>query len=247
MKGKFFLFPVLVCVCITACTKYERQGNVAKPGIALTFDDYSIDNWYRYLSLFDSFGAKATFYISSYHTLSSQQKSKLREMQLRGHEIGYHTTFHHNLCDYQKLYGTEDLMRYEIYQDLNKMNRDGFYPSTFAYPYGAHNATIDSSLLKIFKSVRALNGTEDLAKSVTQTTRNTVLYALGTDNKRRSSSTIEKMIDLANENHNCLVLVGHQIENPDAKFQVSAEKLRCILRKAKNLNMNFYRVSEISN
>jgi peptidoglycan/xylan/chitin deacetylase (PgdA/CDA1 family) len=40
------------------------------------------------LPLLDSFGAKATFYISSYHMLSSQQKNQLREIKNHGHEIG---------------------------------------------------------------------------------------------------------------------------------------------------------------
>ncbi len=127
------------------------------------------------------------------------------------------------------------------------MNTDGFYPTTFAYPYGAHDYYLDNQLLTIFKSVRALNGTHDLSKSVTLTTSNTVLYALGMDNNRRSTNIIEKMIDLAHENHNCLVMVGHQIENPNAKFQVPYQKLKFILEKVKSLNMKFYTVSEISN
>jgi hypothetical protein len=44
------------------------------------------------------------------------------------------------------------------------MNRDGYFPVSFAYPYGAHNLYLDNQLLSIFKSVRALNGTHDLEK-----------------------------------------------------------------------------------
>jgi peptidoglycan/xylan/chitin deacetylase (PgdA/CDA1 family) len=248
MKGKIFFFLAVLYLCTAGCYKYERTGgNVDKPGIALTFDDFSIDNWCKYLPLLDSFGAKATFYISSYHLLTPHQKDKLREIQRHGHEIGYHTTFHNNLSEYVKQHGIKDLLEIEIYQDLKKMNRDGFYPTTFAYPYGVHDNYLDAQLLTIFKSLRALNGSKDLGKSVTRTTSNTLLYGLGMDNDKRSNGTLEKMMDLANQNHNCLVLVGHQIENPASKFQVPYQKLKCVLQKARNLNMEFYRISEISN
>ncbi len=246
MKGNFFVLFVIICSFMPGCYKYERSGNMDKPGIALTFDDRSIDNWFKYLSLLDSFGAKATFYISSYHLLTIEEKNKLREIQRHGHEIAYHTTFHNNLCEYFKLHRINDLMQMEIYQDLKKMNRDGFYPRTFAYPFGSHDYYLDNQLLAIFKSVRALNGGNDLAKSVVGTTSNAILYALSMDNNRRSNNTIERMIDLANKNRNCLVMVGHQIENANAKYQVPYEKLKFILKKAKSLNMNFYLISEIS-
>jgi peptidoglycan/xylan/chitin deacetylase (PgdA/CDA1 family) len=247
MKGKFFFFLAVVCFFTAGCYKYERQGNVEKPGIALTFDDGSVDNWVKYLPLLDSFGAKATFYISSYHLFNANERDQLKEIQRHGHEIAYHTTFHHDLCEYLKLHGLNDLMQKEIYQDLKKMNRDGFYPTTFAYPMGSHNEYLDAQLLKMFKSVRALNGTNDLGKSVTRTTSNTLLYGLGMDNDRRSNGTIEKMIDLAYKNHNCLVLIGHQIGNPRAQYQVPYHKLKFILEKAKSLNMYFYTATEISN
>ena len=244
----------LVCLlCFTgcmiymgSCRKFEREGYLIQPGIALTFDDYSIDNWYKYLPLFDSFHVKATFYISQYHRLNAEQKNKLRIIESRGHEIAYHTTTHPNMLQYLQLIGMDNLVQYEIYDDLNKMNHDGFYPKTFAYPYGAHNKILDDRLLKIFKSVRALNGTRDYSKSVTTTTANSVLCALGIDNNSNSTGLIEKMMNLASKNNNCLVLVGHHIEAPRARFQVSYEKLKFILEKARELNMRFYTVSEIS-
>ena len=48
------------------------------PGIALTFDDDRVDNWFQYLPLFDSLDVRATFYISKYNRLSAEQKNKLR-------------------------------------------------------------------------------------------------------------------------------------------------------------------------
>ena len=245
MKKKLFFSIATICICIASCYKKEHQDDLDRPGIALTFDDRSIDNWVKYLPLLDSFGAKATFYISSYHMLSPQQKNQLREIKNHGHEIGYHTTFHNNLCEFMNRCGIDDLLELEIYQDLKKMNRDGYFPVSFAYPYGAHNLYLDNQLLSIFKSVRALNGTHDLEKSVAGKMAHPVLYALGMDNNSRGISTIEKLIELANSKHRSLILVGHQIENPSAKFQVPYQKLKSILQKTKDLNMKFYTVAEV--
>lgn len=247
MKRKLFFIVAVICIATGGCYKKEHQEELEKPGIVLTFDDKSIDNWYRYLPLLDSFGAKATFYISSYHSFSAEQKNKLKKIQNRGHEIGYHTTFHNNLCEYLKLHGLDDLMDLEIKQDLRKMCKDGYSPVSFAYPYGAHNYYLDNQLLPIFKSVRALNGTNDLEKSIAGKSCQPVLYAIGMDNNGRSIATIGRLMEQAVYKSKSLVLVGHQIENPNAKFQVPYEKLKFILQKAKDLNMKYYTASEICN
>ena len=45
----------------SACSKYEKKGYIQQGGIALTFDDNLIDNWYKFIPFFDSTGIKATF------------------------------------------------------------------------------------------------------------------------------------------------------------------------------------------
>jgi peptidoglycan/xylan/chitin deacetylase (PgdA/CDA1 family) len=240
------MVAMLLVMPMAGCNKYDKEGAMDMPGVALTFDDNSIDNWYSYMPLLDSFGVKATFYISAYHKLSRDQKQKLHDIQSRGHEIAFHTTNHYDMVSLLGRLKMKDLMESEIYQDLKKMNRDGFYPHTFAYPYGSHNEYLDHELCKLFKSVRALNGSNNFTKSFTRGCSNKVLYAIGIDNDRRSLGKIEFLIDCAFRNRNCLMLVGHQIEKADAKFQISYEKLKAILQKTKSLNMRFYTVSEIS-
>ncbi len=247
MKAIILSCLLVAIVCAGGCKKYERSGNVNDPGIALTFDDNFVDNWYNYLPLLDSFGAKVTFYISSYHNFTQAQKDKLKEIQQHGHEIAYHTTNHYNLTDYLRYNSIDKLLQYEVYDDLKKMNRDGFYPTTFAYPYGAYNEYLNYRLLKIFRSVRVLNGTNDFSKSVTRTSSNDILYGLGVDNEKHSRGMLQKMIELARKNNNCVVLVAHQIQNPRAKFRVTYETLKCILQKVRDMNMRFYTISEISN
>ena len=234
-------------LCINSCKKFDTAGEMIQSGIALTFDDCYVDNWYDYLPLLDSFGVKATFYISQYHRLSPAQKNKLAILRSKGHEIAFHTTNHPRMCQYLQAFGLNNLMQYEIYDDLTKMNQDGFYPKTFAYPYGEHNKILDDRLLKIFKSLRILNGTTDYTLSETATTSNSILYGLGMDKKSNTLKTIERTMESVSKNNTCLVLVGHRIEQPSSDLQVPYKRLKFILKRAKELNLRFYTVSEISN
>lgn len=247
MKKSIVFFSIVTIFCLDGCKKYERSGNVADPGIVLTFDDTYVDNWYQYLPLLDSFGAKATFYISSYHNFTKEQKDKLKEIERHGNEIAFHTSNHYNLVDYLRYNNIEKLLQYEIYDDLKQMNKDGFYPTTFAYPYGAHDEYLNYRLLKIFKSVRVLNGTHDYSQSATKTSSNDVLFGLDIDNDAHGQGMLKKMIEACKKNNNCLILVCHQIANPYAKFKVTYETLKCVLQKTKDMNMRFYTATEISN
>jgi peptidoglycan/xylan/chitin deacetylase (PgdA/CDA1 family) len=218
-------------------------------GIALTFDDYRIDNWYEYLPFLDSAGVKATFYICKYNRLTPIQKQKLQEIRNHGHEIAFHSTNHYNMPDYiYKYHHTMDELLYnEIELGLKQMNKDGFYPVTFAYPFGAHNAILDKALGKRFKSVRALNGTMDFTKSLVSTEKNNLLFGLGIDkSSQRSDPDIVNLLKAAINNHHCAILVAHDI-NTANKYSVTLDRLKKITQFAKENNLKYYTVSEISN
>lgn len=248
------LFVRTLCVLCTTfvvfpgCKKFKKEGQLRLPGVALTFDDNRVDNWYKYLPLFDSAGVKATFYISNYNRLKPEQRRKLSIIQQHGHEIAFHSTNHYNMNDYvyKAKHTVDDLMRCEIEAGLKMMNQDGFYPVTFAYPYGAHNGLFDKLLMKYFKSVRALNGTQDYSKSLVPTEKNDVLFGLGIDqSSHRSDGDIDAILGSARDNNNCVIFVAHDI-NSNNKYSVSIERLKSIILFVKNNNLKFYKVAEIS-
>ncbi len=243
-------FYVLIIVSLlSGCKKYQKEGYIPDSGIALTFDDDRIDNWYAYLPMMDSMGIKATFYISKYYSLNSVQKNKLTIIQNRGHEIAFHSVHHYNLKDYvyKSGHSFDELIKYEIQADLKCMNRDGFYPTAFAYPFGAHNQPLDALLMKHFKSVRALNGTKDLSKSIVPTKNNTVLYGMGIDaNSKRSDFDVNAVLESVKSNKTCAVFVAHDI-NTTNSFSVNLVRLKKIANYIRENNMKFYTISEISN
>jgi peptidoglycan-N-acetylglucosamine deacetylase len=247
-------YSCALCVlCITlvmsgGCKKFQKEGQMKRPGVALTFDDNRIDNWIEFLPFLDSAGVKATFYISNYNRFKDAQKKKLALLQQHGHEIAFHTTNHYNMEEYvyKANHTIDDLLRCEVEAGLKLMNRDGFYPVTFAYPYGAHNGVFDKALLHYFKSVRALNGTQDFTRSLVATDKNNVLYGLGIDrSSKRSDADINNILSSAKDNNTCAVFVAHDINSP-SKFSVSLRRLEQIVKFVKENNLKFYTVSEIS-
>lgn len=230
-----------------SCRKTDKNGTLREPGIALTFDDNYVDNWYRYLPLLDSLSVRATFYISNYHNLTAIQVQKLKTIEAHGNEIGYHTTHHINIPKYLEEYGANRLFSEEIEPDLKKMKQDGFNPRVFAYPYGAHTTASNNLLLQPFKSLRLLNGSPNWAKSLTASSNETILYGMEMDNSGNKKEWMyEELIHSAQENGNCLVVVGHRIEYGNTNLKVPLVRLLRIIKKVKELNMKFYTVSEIS-
>jgi peptidoglycan/xylan/chitin deacetylase (PgdA/CDA1 family) len=247
-SGSILVLVILVCF-FSGCKKFDKAGQVQVPGIVLTFDDDRVDNWYQNLPLLDSAGARVTFYICKYNRFTPEQKEKLRVIQSHGHEIAFHSTNHYNMMDYVYKYKhpIEVMMKNEIEDGLKLMNRDGFYPITFAYPMGAHNGVFDKMLKRYFRSVRALNGTNDFSKSLCEIEKNDVLYGLGIDkSSNRSDANVMQVLKTASEHKNCAVLVGHDI-NSAIKLSVTKERLMKIFSIVKTLGLKYYTASEISN
>ena len=247
LKIKHILVSITLTFLLLSCRKFDQAGSMPEPGIALTFDDDYIDNWYKYLPLLDSLNVKATFYISNYHKFSPLQVQKLKTIEAHGNEIGYHTTNHIDIPKYIDRYGLDQLVKNEINPDLVQMRIDGFNPQVFAYPYGAHNLESDNLLLDIFKSIRYLNGSPNFAKSLTSSNKELRLYGMELDlSSKRKDWMYDELINSARENGNCFILVGHRIENGNTNLKVPLYRLLHVINKVKEMNMRFYTVSEIS-
>jgi peptidoglycan-N-acetylglucosamine deacetylase len=238
----------IIVVSFCGCKKFQKQGHLQEPGIVLTFDDDRVDNWFEHLAFLDSSGVKATFYVCKYNRFTADQKRKLAVIKAHGHEIAFHTLNHYNMQDYvyKQKHTIDELMRCEVEAGLKLMNQDGFYPTTFAYPYGAHNGVFDKALMRYFKSVRALNGTQDFSKSIAPTQHNDVLYGLGIDkSSKRSDQDIVSVLQSAKSNNGCVVFVSHDI-NSSIKLSTTLKRLKAIISFGKTNGMKFYTVSEIS-
>lgn len=242
-----YIFIASLLITLSACHKDIPKGQMDGQ-IALTFDDSAIENWHTHLPLLDSLNIKATFYVSRYHTFSSHQKSLLKEIQSRGHEVAYHTANHKDLPKEIVRKGLAYVDEMEILADLRLMLANGFHVKNFAYPFGSHTAQTNTWLLRTFKSVRALSNKQNYYKSlVKQTGESQVFYGANVDNNSRlKESGILSLISDAQHHHDCLILVAHQIDNISVKLQMSKERLLLIARTAAEKQLKFITVNEIT-
>jgi len=101
--------------------------------------------------------------------------------------------------------------------------------------------------MRYFKSVRALNGTQDFSKSVVPTDHNTLLYGLGIDkSSNRSDKDIDNVMQSAKNNNGSVVFVSHEI-NTANKYSTTLHRLKQIFEFVKKNNLQYYTASEISN
>ena len=113
--------------------------------VSLTFDD-GIDNQYTlaFQDALQPHNMNGTFFVNT--TAISQGLAagamtwqQLTALNNAGNEIGGHTLSESNLTTDDTQTATQ-----EVCQDRQNLLNHGFYPTSFAYPFGAYNATAES-------------------------------------------------------------------------------------------------------
>lgn len=137
----------------------ELHGEPRGAGVALTFDDAHIDEWYEQRTLFAAYGARVTFFVTRIHRLSTARLDKLHELHADGHGIESHGLNHVHGPDYVEEYGLRAYLDDEVLPSLEVMRQEGFTPTAFAYPFGARTSEIDRAVLDHVELVRSISWT----------------------------------------------------------------------------------------
>jgi peptidoglycan-N-acetylglucosamine deacetylase len=247
-----FFRSALLVICFFSTVifmgcKKDIDGKLAEGEVAITFDDFNVDNWYKNLSVLDSLEIKATFYVCRYHELTADQKKKLHEIASHGHEIAYHTTHHPDMVRMLKSKGMAPIINDEIETDLKLMRADGFKVSDFAYPYGSHNRELDCAMKRYFRTVRKVCNIHSWNKSLLkQAGEKQILYGAGIDHgSKLSDDGIIGLLENARSNHDCVVLNAHEMNNPQYIFSVTTERLVEIQKEALKRNLKFVTIDQI--
>jgi hypothetical protein len=127
-----------------------------RAGLSLGFDDAFVDAWFGMRDMLRAHHARVTFFVSNYDELDAKQRNMLHELLADGHAIEAHGMGHRNAAEYVDVHGLARYMRDEIEPLLEAMTRDGFAPSTFAYPFGDRTSELDSALLEHFTLLRSV-------------------------------------------------------------------------------------------
>lgn len=255
-----FLSAVVLVAVFTGC----GRGPSGEGGVAISFDDRFIADWYALRPLFKEFGAKVTFYITG-DTLTAREAGMLRILQEEGHEIGFHGTIHGDARQLLRDHGAEGYLSIEIRPGLNYLRSLGFDPVSYAHPGGTSAAATDSALLANgFVTLREVSKAERYFRGVKlyhlppaamphiyyDFDGRKSFYALQID--RETSLSVEEMgkaLEKARREGKVLMLFGHQPlpgnPSPD-QYGFDIAFFRSILEESRKRGLKFYTMSELA-
>ncbi|MCF0071552.1 polysaccharide deacetylase family protein [Dyadobacter sp. CY261] len=259
--GIFLLLLSAIAAGICGCG--PKSGKPGAGGIAISFDDHFIKEWYELRPLFQKYNAKVTFFITCPDSLNAEEVAMLKELEKEGHEIGFHGTVHAKSTELMAAGGPKGYIESEIEPGLRYMNAAGFQPTSYAHPGGNHNDRVDSVLLAkgftILRDVaisrRKYNGFQFYAWPPRW--MNTIFYpfeaeqkvdALIIDMDEVAEEEITEAIQKAKETGTALMVFGHEPlygapQNGEYGFNVSF--LAVTLREAQKQGLRFYTMSEL--
>ena len=127
---------------------FADPSTTPRAGIALSFDDTSVDAWYAQRALFQQYGAHVTFFVSRYRDLGPDQVNELQELAADGHAIEAHSVQHLSGPDDVEQNGIASYMNDEIVPSVEALQQDGYSVNAFAYPFGLRTSETDRAIEK---------------------------------------------------------------------------------------------------
>ncbi len=227
---------VIVAAVVLGGIKLYRIHQMNQSGILLAFDDYSEDSWRANFELFSEYGAKVTFFVNL-----SEPTEFCYDAEKEGHEIGFHTVEHVNLKE-----ATEEAVYQQAIAPIEVFRKEGIELTTFAYPYGAQTEQLDEMLLEHYNVVRGayhleLHGKHELRKGFVDS------MSLDNANFDSQEAYEQKIMEVLNElkggKGRVASFYSHVIG--DGEWCISTDRLEFLLRKAKEMGLQFYTFQEL--
>jgi len=250
MRIFFLIFWITVY-----CNIQLSASECKKAGIAMTFDDTFIDQWYAARYLFIKYNAKATYFISRPYNINEVGYKKLRKLQDDGHEIGSHTIHHSGIRNHYNNDPSlvEQYLDEEIIPSIRILESHGLKISSFAHPYGQYTEAYNKMLLQNFLFIRATTYTSNNQSVATldnafysRSNDDRLLHAVGIDNKYNNSlESLQDAMIRAKNNSEVLVLYAHAIEVGEGLYRTPPERIEAILNFASEIGLEFYTISEL--
>ncbi len=128
-------------------------------GLAFAFDDDSPDQWMLARDILTAHGAKITFFVTRWTTMTDAQHAEIATLHGDGHDVEPHTVNHLHGADYVAQYGLDAYMADEVLPSFTVLTEAG-YPTAaaFAYPFGDHTPEMDAAILPYVDTVRTTPG-----------------------------------------------------------------------------------------
>jgi len=215
---------------------WKPQKDLA--GVLLTFDDNYVETWKKYFDLFDSYNAKATFFVQG------EYFSFCLAALERGHDIGFHTMNHLDLRNVSR-----DVFIRETLTPVESFRKAGIPLYSFAYPYGFYNSWMHEELLKQYSVLRGYGVTFRLYDKtkiqsgfISSKAIDNTLFEKDEDFR----SAVDIMLRTVKFIGGDLVLplTSHDISNT-AAWGIKPERLEYLLQTANDLQLVFYTYKDL--
>ncbi|MCF0042318.1 polysaccharide deacetylase family protein [Dyadobacter fanqingshengii] len=254
---------IFLCVGIGIIQCRSDSQTHEKAGIAISFDDHFINEWFALRPLFKKYNAKVTFFVTCPDSLTQDEISKLRTLQSEGHEIGFHGTIHGKSTELIAA-GPEKYKEIELTPGLLNMANAGFKPTSYAHPGGDHNNQVDSVLLasgfKILRDVaisrRKIMGFQMYALAprlmpwiyYSFDQEHIVDALLIDEDTGLTEPEMIEALEKAKSDNKALMLFGHEPlygKPQNGEYGFSVPFLEKILKEADRQQLKFYTMSEL--
>ena len=140
------------------CRQLAELPEQGGAGVALSFDDASVDAWEASQDLLADHGVAATFFVSKYPRFSDAQRATLQRLADAGHDIESHPVDHLDAVDYAAAHGVQAYVDDQVVPEIDALRAGGFDPRAFAYPFGSHSDELHDAILEHNSIVRTIRG-----------------------------------------------------------------------------------------
>jgi hypothetical protein len=124
------------------------------PHAHLCFDDHSVSSWHSVKGILSDHGARAVFYVDSFHELTDAEVEMLSDLRDDGHVVGCHGKRHIDALSYSKRFDVDRYIDDEVLPAMEDMAGMGFEPTHFAFPHSHFDEVLYSAVSPLFCYVR---------------------------------------------------------------------------------------------
>lgn len=228
-----------------------------RAGVVLSFDDRGIDGWWALAAQIESYGGRATFFVSEVDRLSADEKAMLRALHARGHEIGSHGFRHLHAGDYEREHSAEAWVRDELLPSIAAFEAIGIPVVTFAFPFGEHTPATTAAALRHFRHARGSYSVGDFHEPADadhvflpaeEIARHPFSCAFAIDNNYGvSADQLTRALERARTSREVVAIYAHQsVSTPAGPYEVDPRLIAHIAAFVATHEMQFYRYRDFA-